>query len=45
MTPVANIPPVSTAPIANLPLVSTSPTANYATGADGVVDTGGKFAT
>jgi hypothetical protein len=39
MTPVANLPPVSTTPVADLPLVSTTPSANFATGNAGIVDT------
>jgi hypothetical protein len=50
MTPVANLPPVSTTPAAKLPPVSTTPVANlppaanFATSFTSVVDTGGKFA-
>jgi hypothetical protein len=35
----------SMTPAANLPLVSTTSVANLAMGTDGVLDTGGKFAT
>jgi hypothetical protein len=50
LTPVENLPPVSTMPAANLPPVSTTLVklvAKFAGGgnfAAGVVDTGGKFA-
>ncbi len=41
LTPVENLPPVSTILAANLPPVSTTPVANC----HGIIDTGGKFAT
>jgi hypothetical protein len=44
MTPVVNLPPVSTTPAAKLPPVSTTQVAKFAAGFTSVVDTGaGKF--
>ncbi len=40
MTPVANLPSVSTSLVENLPPVSMTPTVNFATGTAGVVNTG-----